>query len=146
MLFYFSKHQSILIYKAILFFHLFYSLFLCSTSFCFSSSERFLYRSRQYCSYLFFTSSEILWNLLNPFIGFLVIFSRWFFSFSYIWKKKIYRKINIKKWFKMFDGVNMINFFMNHKKVLSKSLKNRLNILKIMFFCDTILFIKKIIK
>ena len=61
-------------------------------------------------------------------------------------KKKIYRKINIKKWFKMFDGVNMINFFMNHKKVLSKSLKNRLNILKIMFFCDTILFIKKIIK
>ena len=78
--------------------------------------------------------------LLNPFIGLLIIFSRWFFSFSYIWKKNkyiyiyIYRKIYIKKWFKMFNGVNMTNFFKNHKKVLSKSLKNCLNILKIMLF------------
>ena len=52
-----------------------------------------------------------------------------------------------KKWFKMSYGIIIIiiSFFMNHKKITSKSLKNCIDFLKIMFF-DTIITVTIIIK
>ena len=65
-------------------------LFPYSTSFCFSSSAKFLYRLSPYSHFLFCSSSERYWYLLQP----LFFFISWWSIFRHFY---IQEKILIKK-------------------------------------------------
>ena len=79
------------------FFLILWYFFLYSTSFCFSSKSRSLYRSTPYCLFFsFFFSLEILWYLsqafLESFFTVLIVLSWRIFRHLYACKKKAIKK------------------------------------------------------
>ena len=73
--------------KAFLFFNILYYFFLYSTSFCFSSSKRFLYRLQLYCRFLFLL-----------FIFSLILFFNWLINYIPEFVKKRWVVLKTKLW------------------------------------------------